>query len=125
MDDTEVRDLAQRYFDALESDDHDGVVAAFTEDAFYSHPPYKEGGSRLEVRGHDGLREFLQERGSRPSRHEVEVVACHGAECFIAGVSRHGTPEPTLSFVSRAVVSDDGRFRSYIAYASRPPAGQW
>ena len=86
------------------------------------HPPYKEGGGRIEVRGHDGLAAFLGERGVTPARHEIGVVACQGANTFIEGVSRHGTPEPTLSFVSKAVVADDGRFRSYIAYAtSRQP----
>lgn len=125
MDEIQVLELAERYFKALEGDDHDGVLECFTEDAFYSHPPYEDGGPRLEVRGHEGLRELLVERGTRPSRHEIEVVACNGEDCFIAGVSRHGTPEPTLSFVSRAIVAPDGRFRSYIAYASRPPAGRW
>lgn len=119
----DVRALAERYFAALEGNDHAGVIACFTEDAFYSHPPYMEGGGRIEVRGHDGLAAFLGERGVTPARHEIGIVACEGADAFIEGVSRHGTPEPTLSFVSKAVVADDGRFRSYIAYASKPPAG--
>ena len=59
--------LAERSFAALERNDHSGVIACFTEDTFYSHPPYKEGGGRIEVRGHDGLAAFLGERGVAPT----------------------------------------------------------
>ena len=66
--------FAERYFAALERNDHSGVIACFTEDALAA-PPYKEGGGRIEVRGHDGLAAFLGERGVTPARHEIGVVA--------------------------------------------------
>jgi RNA polymerase sigma-70 factor (ECF subfamily) len=54
LGDERVREIVQRYVDAWDRDDVDGVVAMLTDDAAFSMPPL-----RTWFRGHDALRIFL------------------------------------------------------------------
>jgi RNA polymerase sigma-70 factor, ECF subfamily len=54
LGDDGVRDIVQKYVDAWDRDDVDGVVAMLTDDAGFSMPPL-----RTWFRGHDALRIFL------------------------------------------------------------------
>jgi RNA polymerase sigma-70 factor, ECF subfamily len=54
LGDEGVREVVQKYVDAWDRDDVDGVVAMLTDDAAFSMPPL-----RTWFRGHDALRIFL------------------------------------------------------------------
>jgi RNA polymerase sigma-70 factor (TIGR02960 family) len=56
----EQRALAQRFADAFENDDIDGIVALLAEDATLTMPP-----EPLEYRGHEAIAAFLRDRCSR------------------------------------------------------------
>jgi hypothetical protein len=139
---------AQRYFDALDRFDLDEVAACFTEDAFYSHPPYvihdgalrqhghlsdvperesQERGDayRAEAQGRAGIIALLRdERGNRPViGHEIRQCVVDGDVCYLemAGLDPAGN---LLGIgVSSARVTADGLFSSYVAYHSVPAPG--
>jgi ketosteroid isomerase-like protein len=112
--------------DALERFDIPAVLECFTEDAFYSHPPYEadEGsGRRHEVKGHDGLVRVFEHRGPRPGvGHSITMAAVAGDRGFVAGTFSHDGTD-IGSFVSTVALAPDGRIASYAAYASVPPVG--
>ncbi|HSS09175.1 MAG TPA: nuclear transport factor 2 family protein, partial [Acidimicrobiales bacterium] len=97
----------------------------FTEDLFYSHPPYSaehNGGLRHEVRGRAALIELFQARGHRPVSHEIRSSATDGSVAFVQGVFTVNG-EVGGSFVSVVELAADGRIASYAAYASVPAVG--
>ena len=121
-----LRTVVERYLNALERFDIPAVLECFTEDAFYSHPPYEgeaHGAGRHEVRGHDGLVRLFEHRGARPDvGHSITDVALAGDTGFVAGTISHGGAD-VGSFVSTVALAADGRIRSYAAYASIPAVG--
>ena len=125
VDAAAVRAAVERYLDALERFDLPAVLECFTDDAFYSHPPYEsdEHRGRHEVTGHDGLVLLFEHRGPRPDvSHSITLVAAAGDAGFVAGTFSHG--DATIgSFVSTVVLAPDGRISSYAAYASVPAVG--
>ena len=64
------------------------LTTGFTDDVFYSHPPYPHepsGAPRHEVRGRADLEKLFHQRGKRSSIHQVDTAALVGSECFAAG----------------------------------------
>lgn len=122
-----LRGAVERYLDALEQFDLAAALACFTEDAFYSHPPYGDsdnGGWRHEVCGHDALLALFERRGHRPDvHHAVTQAALEGEQGFVAGTFVHGDGSVAGSFVSVVTLAADGRIASYAAYASIPGVG--
>jgi ketosteroid isomerase-like protein len=114
-------EAVSRYLEALERFDLEEVSSCFTEDAFYSHPPYSpedNGGRRHEARGRTELVALFQRRGRRAVKHEITHGAIEGSSGFVEGVFTSGDVHG--SFVSSVTLTEDGRIRSYAAYSSIP-----
>ena len=124
-----LREVVERYLHGLERFDLDAVLACFTEDAFYSHPPYSDsdnGGLRHEVTGHADLVRLFERRGHRPGvRHDITHAAIEGGSGFVAGTFSRADAAATAagSFVSAVTLAADGRIAAYAAYASVPAVG--
>jgi ketosteroid isomerase-like protein len=122
---TEVVTIVGRYLEALERFDLEAAADCFTEDLFYSHPPYSaedNGGLRHEVRGRGALIGLFRARGRRPVSHEIRSSATNGSLAFVEGVFTVND-EVGGSFVSVVELAGDGRIASYAAYASVPAVG--
>lgn len=122
---TEVATIVGRYLEALERFDLESAADCFTDDLFYSHPPYSaedNGGLRHEVRGRDALIALFRERGRRPVIHMIRSSATDGSVAFVEGVFTVND-EVGGSFVSVVELAGDGRIASYAAYASAPAVG--
>jgi ketosteroid isomerase-like protein len=116
--------VLERYLSSLEEYDLDATLECFTEDVFYSHPPYpnEPGGPRHEVSGKAGLAALFAERGKRSGHHRIELVLSEGRECLAAGsVEVDGVQAAT--FLARFTLSDTGQIARYAAYASFPAVG--
>src|SRR3982074_1508707 len=86
---TQVATLVGRCLEALERFDLEAAADCFTEDLFYSHPPYSaedNGGLRHEVRGREALIGLFRERGRRPVSHKIRSSATDGSLAFVEGV---------------------------------------
>lgn len=122
-----LRVVVEQYLRSLEAFDLEAVLDCFTEDAFYSHPPYRHGegaGRRHEVTGRLDLRELFEQRGHRPDvHHEVLAAAIHGATGFVAGTFGPIGERAAGSFVSTVTLSPDGKIAAYAAYSSVPAVG--
>jgi ketosteroid isomerase-like protein len=119
-----ARKVIERYLSSLEAYDLDAALGCFTEDVFYSHPPYphEPGGARHEVTSRTGLAALFGERGKRSSHHRVDLVLAEGLECLAAGaVEVDGKTAGT--FVAQFTITDGGQIARYAAYASFPPVG--
>src|ERR1700694_388642 len=86
---TGVSAVVARYLEALERFDLEAAADCFTDDLFYSHPPYSaedNGGLRHEVRGREALIGLFRERGRRPVAHKIRSSATDGSSAFVEGV---------------------------------------
>jgi ketosteroid isomerase-like protein len=122
---TEVPTIVGRYLEALGRFDPEAAADCFTDDLFYSHPPYSaedNGGLRHEVRGRQALIELFQKRGRRRVSHKILSSATAGSVAFVEGVFTVND-EVDGSFVSVVEFAGDGRIASYAAYASVPAVG--
>jgi ketosteroid isomerase-like protein len=119
----DLQAVVDRYLAALERFDIPAVLGCFTEDAFYSHPPYRDGEPRHEVQGHDAMARLFDHRGPRPDvSHSLSHSAIGGDDGFVTGTFlRNGVA--VGSFVSTVTLATDGRIASYAAYTSVPPVG--
>lgn len=119
-------DVVADYFRDLEEGDFEGASSRFTDDAFYSHPPFPEEGQdapRHETRGRDALLAVFGRRGVRTLRHTIESAASSGDEFFVRGVVRDGA-DVVMSFVSVGQLDPGtGLISEYAAYASVPAVG--
>lgn len=124
MDADTVRATAERYFSALRAFDLDAVVDCFTEDAFYSHPPYDPSADRrAEATGRPAIATMLRdERGDRPIVQEVRHCVVDGDIAYIEGTARVDSGD-AFQWVSSVRVAPDGRFRRYVSFASYLPVG--
>lgn len=119
------------YFEALDRYDVEAAVACFTEDVYYSRPPYVHGidsrfnrgeGLRVEVHGRDDLRQLFLDRGPKPNlRHVFLAAATEGNTAFLAGEDLEDDKR-LASFLCVAVLERAGRISRYIAYSGVPPA---
>ncbi len=122
---SDVETIVGRYLEALERFDLDAAADCFTDDLFYSHPPYSaddHGGLRHEVRGRAALMELFRARGHRPVEHQIRLSATEGSAAFVEGTFGVNG-EVSGSFVSIVELAEDGRIASYAAYASAPAVG--
>ncbi len=121
----ELIDVVSRYFGALERFDLKEAASCFTENVFYSHPPYSSddnGGLRHEVRGHSDLIALFERRGPRAMTHEILHGAIEGRSGFVRGIFT--SKDRSGSFVSSVELAEDGRIESYVAYSSIPGVGE-
>jgi RNA polymerase sigma-70 factor (ECF subfamily) len=86
VDSSSERELVNRFADAWETDDIDGVVSLLTDDAWYSMPP-----APFEYQGADAIGTFLREYATRRSGHRVRLVATRANTQPAFGVYR---PDP-------------------------------
>lgn len=118
--------LAQigRYFDRLEAGHFEAAAECFSQDVFYSHPPYRwepPGSPRHEARGRAELHALFELRGKRNSHHEYKGYVI-GERCFLSGTS--ATPDgPGASFMSEFSIDANGLIDYYVAYMSVPAVG--
>jgi ketosteroid isomerase-like protein len=119
-----ARRVLERYLSSLEAYDLDATLDCFTEDVFYSHPPYahEPDGPRHEVSNRTDLAELFKLRGKLRVHHRIDLVLAEGEECLAAGsVDLDGATMGT--FVSRFTMTSGGQITRYAAYASLPPVG--
>jgi ketosteroid isomerase-like protein len=124
MKSTDVSTIITRYLEALEEFDLDAAADCFTDDLFYSHPPYSDNDSegRHEVQGREALIQLFKERGPKQVKHEVTTAAIEGLDGFVMGT--FAAEGRVGSFVSTVRLAEDGRIAHYAAYRSVPPVGQ-
>jgi len=125
MKSTDVSAIVGRYLEALEQFDLEAAAECFTEDLFYSHPPYSDddnGGLRHEVQGRDALIELFKERGPKNVKHELTNAAIEGQDGFVMGT--FASEGRVGSFVSTVRLAADGRIAHYAAYRSVPAVGE-
>ena len=115
---------ARRYFGHLASGDLEAAAACFTDDVYYSHPPYRDDPTtdRRIARGRVALAEMFSARGRIEVEYRVESCAVFDDHCFIEGTYVVASTSTEGSFLSSIRLADDGRFSSYVAYLSEPPA---
>lgn len=125
VDPEAARRTVEQYLRGLESGDFDAVAACFTEDAFYSHPPYEQGQPLAEAVGRNALIELLRaRRGSRTWVHEVEPLHIGGDRGLLETTVREYAGGPVRSTsIGVATFAADGRLRRWVAYRSAPPIG--
>jgi ketosteroid isomerase-like protein len=119
-----ARTVLERYLSSLEAYDLDATLDCFTEDVFYSHPPYghEPDGARHEVSNRTDLAKLFELRGNLGPHHRIDLVLAEGEECLAAGsVELDGKTVGT--FVSRFTMTSGGKIARYAAYASVPPVG--
>ncbi|MTV23881.1 hypothetical protein FTX61_00365 [Nitriliruptoraceae bacterium ZYF776] len=118
----DVRELVERYFTALEAFDLDAVLACFTEDADYAHPPYPHdppGTPHHEAAGHAALRALLEHRGPRSGRGVIDHVLTDGRRFALWGVLRGPMDRAPVRFAAVGALDPEGaRVRSYAAFTS-------
>ena len=129
MDEERVRENAERYFAALRRFDLEGVAECFTEDAFYSHPPYDSAvAERAEAVGRAAIVALLRtKRGPRSIVQEMRHCVVDGELAYLEGIAYQdgdgaSTAPPTI-WLSSARVVPDGRFRRYVSYTPGYPIG--
>jgi steroid delta-isomerase len=99
----------RRYYDCVDSNDVDGVVALFTDDAVYHRPGYEPlvGRRRLE-------RFYREERVIQRGEHRLAAVVVHGPAVAVhgefSGTLRDGR-ELTLRFADFFLATETGSFR--------------
>jgi ketosteroid isomerase-like protein len=129
MDKERARENAERYFAALRRFDLDAVAECFTEDAFYSHPPYDSAAAeRAEAVGPAAIVALLRtKRGPRPVVQEIRHCVVDGELVYLEGIAYpdgDGAPTaPPTIWLSSARVVPDGRFRRYVSYTPGHPIG--
>ena len=116
--------VLERYLSSLEAYDLDTALDCFTEDVFYSHPPYghEPDGARHEVSNRTDLAKLFGLRGKRPLHHRIDLVLAEEEEC-LAGGSVEVDGATVATFVSRFTITSGGQIARYAAYASFPPVG--
>lgn len=120
-------EIATEYFQHLSAGRFAEAAACFSEDGFYSHPPYDPGapgptGRRLEARGRHEIETVFQLRGNRDWRHELTSDTV-GRRFYVNGVVRTPDGAVLLSYLSMGEVGEGGLIARYEAYDSRPAVG--
>src|SRR4051812_3947994 len=100
-----MKKTIEAYFEALERFDLEAAADCFTDDVFYSHPPYSgEGSRRHEVRGRAGLIGLFEQRGHKPDvQHDVQLAVLDGSHGAVGGTFTSGGV--TGSFLSTVTMS--------------------
>ncbi|MCG2621310.1 nuclear transport factor 2 family protein [Arthrobacter sp. I2-34] len=122
-----IREAVLGYVNGLERGDFDAVADLFSEDAFYSHPPYDPNSpKRAEVRGREALRALLKgKRGSRTWFHEIQSFHVADDRCLIEGVVRESEGGPLRSsFAGAGTFNAQGEITRWVAYRSVPAIGE-
>lgn len=110
-----ARGVIDAYLDRLEEGAFAEAADCFSEDALYSHPPYRDGGERVDVRGREALRALFEQRGRQPWRHRILVAVQAGPHCLLEGDVRN-----LGSFISSVTLDGDGRIRRYVTFYTEP-----
>jgi limonene-1,2-epoxide hydrolase len=122
-----IRATVMAYLNGLENSEFDAVADLFTEDAFYSHPPFDpDSPRRAEVVGREKLRAMLKgRRGGRKWVHEIREFFVADDRCLIEGIVREYEGGPIMSsFAGSGTFDADGRISKWIAYRSVPAIGE-
>ncbi|WP_226346555.1 nuclear transport factor 2 family protein [Agilicoccus flavus] len=112
------RRVVQGYYDALDADDIDAVLAAFSGDVLYRRPGYDR------IVGLEALRRYYaSDRKLAPGRHVVRSMLVDGNE-----VAAHGQWEGELreggrrsvGFAAFFTIDGNGRIASHTTYFHVP-----
>ncbi|WP_045876237.1 nuclear transport factor 2 family protein [Pseudofrankia sp. DC12] len=115
------------YVKGLERGDFDAVADLFTEDAFYSHPPFDpDSPKRAEVRGREAVRALLKERrGSRSWFHEIQLLHVADDRSVVEGIVREHEGGPVRSsFAGLGTFDAEARITRWVTYRSVPAVGE-
>jgi hypothetical protein len=121
-----IRDTVMGYLGGLERGEF-AVADLFSQDAFYSHPPYgPESLKRAEVIGRENLRTLLKaKRGSRSWFHEIQTFRIADDRCLIEGAVREFESGPLRSsFAGAGTFNASGEITRWVAYRSVPAVGE-
>jgi RNA polymerase sigma-70 factor (TIGR02960 family) len=97
------RELVQRFADAWEADDINGIITLLTEDAWLTMPP-----SPLEYQGADAIASFLHELPTWRSGQRFRLVATRANTQPAFGVYRTDTHAPIAHASGLLVLTLDG-----------------
>lgn len=120
-------EIVTRYFSHLSAGHFAEAAACFSDDGFYSHPPYDPGvdgptGRRLEARGRRQIEAVFELRGHRDWHHQLTADTV-GRRFYIDGVVKLADGDLLLSYLSVGELDDAGLIKKYVAYDSRPAVG--
>jgi len=115
------------YFAALEARDMDALLACFTDDVRYQHPPYGLAGhpghedddpeAWNEARGKDALRGLFEFRGDHPGfTHHITTFARDRDVCMIQGYTATDGKPNEMTFMAAARVDETGLISEYQPY---------
>ena len=107
-----------RYYAALDAAEMEEAAAQFAPGAVYVRPSLdvSPGGLRqlVAVEGREAIRAWFDERGPRPTWHEVTTAVCDGDRVFVEGVVA-GETGPSQLFLATALLAPDGLIARYTA----------
>ena len=112
-----------RYFTALDAGDVEATTAAFADDALYIRPSLEVQGTLEIASGREELHAYFVARGKKPFRHDVRACAIDGPDVFVEGVATQDGNELN-SFLSHAVIGEDGLIRRYFALMAEAPGSK-
>lgn len=120
-----IQATLNRYVEALESTDFEAAGACFTEDAFYSHPPFDGEDHRHEARGRAGVVALLKAgRGERNWVHKTETFLVKDNRLFMEGELLNGDDGSHIgSYIASGTFNEDSLISRWVAYGSTPPVG--
>ena len=108
------------YFGALDAGRFDEAAACFSQDVYYSHPPYRhtglDGPERRNFRGRDQLAAAFRERGQTSFGHEVTASVQRGPHCIFEGRITDLPGGATITFLSSLTLGADGTIRRYVSF---------
>ncbi|WP_026927035.1 nuclear transport factor 2 family protein [Granulicoccus phenolivorans] len=120
-----VATTVKEYLERLEAGRLTEVAELFTEDCFYSHPPYETGGPLAEAQGREDLQRLLVERRrTRGWYHEIDELWIAEDRCILSTTvyETKGGPMRSSSF-GLGTFAPDGRIKRWVAVRSIPGIG--
>lgn len=120
----DAADVVHRYFIDLDAGRFGAAAAHFSNDVFYSHPPYQHTGitdhGRVEFRGRAALEAAFHTRGTTTFDHAVLISAQRDAHCILEGVVTNLPRGGDGSFISSLSLAADGTICRYVSFYCEP-----
>ncbi|CDK40448.1 uncharacterized protein BN903_58 [Halorubrum sp. AJ67] len=104
------------YYERVDADDYDGLLALFADDIVYDRP------GQDSIEGIDALERFYREdRPLSDGEHEVLVVAVDGDTAAVRGTfgGRQGGERVAFGFADFHTVDADGLIAHRVTYTDR------
>ncbi|WP_048077851.1 nuclear transport factor 2 family protein [Halorubrum sp. AJ67] len=111
-----LRETVHSYYERVDADDYDGLLALFADDIVYDRP------GQDSIEGIDALERFYREdRPLSDGEHEVLVVAVDGDTAAVRGTfgGRQGGERVAFGFADFHTVDADGLIAHRVTYTDR------